>query len=130
MVKKDVFKALGASGVMEMGKNLQIIFGTQSDSLKEEIRSLMTNTVSATAEGAKPLPELNVSASKTMIKAPASGKVIPLEQVPDETFKQKLLGNGVAIERVEGTFIAPVAGTACVNYFLRKSALTIQLQTP
>ncbi|ABO48880.1 PTS system D-glucosamine-specific IIB component, Glc family / PTS system D-glucosamine-specific IIC component, Glc family / PTS system D-glucosamine-specific IIA component, Glc family [Desulforamulus reducens MI-1] len=127
MVKKDVFKALGASGVMEMGKNLQIIFGTQSDSLKEEIRSLMTNTVSATAEGAKPLPELNVSASKTMIKAPASGKVIPLEQVPDETFKQKLLGNGVAIEPVEGTFIAPVAGTV-VQVFPTNHALTIKTE--
>ena len=34
---------------------------------------------------------------KMTILAPVKGKVIPLEQVPDEVFAQKVLGDGVSI---------------------------------
>ncbi len=42
--------------------------------------------------------------------APLSGRVIPLDQVPDEVFSQKILGDGVAIEPVDGKIYAPVNG--------------------
>lgn len=45
------------------------------------------------------------------IAAPVSGMVIPLEQVPDPTFAQGILGKGAAIEPAEGCIIAPADGT-------------------
>ena len=45
-----------------------------------------------------------------IIFAPMSGKVIPLEQVPDDVFSQKLLGEGIAIEPSDGKIYAPVDG--------------------
>lgn len=42
--------------------------------------------------------------------APMSGQVVPLEQVPDPTFAQKMLGDGFAIEPTEGTVVSPVSG--------------------
>lgn len=43
--------------------------------------------------------------------APLSGVVIPLEQVPDAIFAQKMVGDGVAIEPTSQTLVAPCAGT-------------------
>ena len=48
---------------------------------------------------------------KTTILAPVKGKVIPLEQVPDEVFAEKVLGDGVAIIPEEGKIYSPVDGT-------------------
>lgn len=48
---------------------------------------------------------------KMKILAPVKGKVIPLEQVPDEVFAQKVLGDGVAIIPEEGKIYSPVDGT-------------------
>lgn len=47
---------------------------------------------------------------KTKILAPVKGKVIPLEQVPDEVFAQKVLGDGVAIIPEDGKIYSPVDG--------------------
>ncbi|MDD5969274.1 MAG: PTS transporter subunit IIBC [Anaerostipes sp.] len=44
------------------------------------------------------------------ILAPVKGKVIPLEQVPDEVFAQKVLGDGVGIIPEEGKIYSPVDG--------------------
>lgn len=45
------------------------------------------------------------------ILAPVKGKVIPIEEVPDEVFAQKILGDGVAIIPDEGKIYSPVDGT-------------------
>lgn len=41
------------------------------------------------------------------LTAVLSGKVIPMEQVPDEVFSQKVMGDGVAIEPTNNTVYAP-----------------------
>ncbi len=50
------------------------------------------------------------------VLAPIEGKVIPLEQVKDATFADKLLGDGIAIEPSEGKVYSPVDGTVQVMY--------------
>src|SRR5699024_10076905 len=50
------------------------------------------------------------------VLAPIKGKVIPLEQVKDATFADKLLGDGIAIEPSEGKVYSPVNGTVQVMY--------------
>ena len=44
------------------------------------------------------------------ILAPMSGRAVPLEQVPDTVFSQKMLGEGIAILPVDGKIYAPVSG--------------------
>ena len=45
------------------------------------------------------------------ITAPFSGKLVPLSDVPDETFASGVLGEGIAIEPSDGLFCSPVDGT-------------------
>ncbi len=42
--------------------------------------------------------------------APVAGQLKRIEDVPDPVFAQKLLGDGFAVEPVDGNFMAPVAG--------------------
>jgi glucose-specific phosphotransferase system IIA component len=39
-----------------------------------------------------------------------SGRVVPLDEVPDEVFAQRIVGDGVAIEPDSGDVVAPIAG--------------------
>lgn len=41
---------------------------------------------------------------------PAHSRILTLEQVPDEMFKQRLLGDGFALELLDGEIIAPMDG--------------------
>ncbi|MFN9214273.1 MAG: glucose PTS transporter subunit IIA, partial [Gemmatimonadota bacterium] len=43
--------------------------------------------------------------------APVTGLVVPLEQVPDPVFAQRLTGDGVAIEPLAGELVAPADAT-------------------
>ncbi|SCY77142.1 PTS sugar transporter subunit IIA [Alkaliphilus peptidifermentans] len=59
------------------------------------------------------------------IFAPLRGEVIPIEQVPDPVFSQKLLGDGVAIEPTEGVIYSPVNGEI-ICFFETKHAIGIK----
>lgn len=49
--------------------------------------------------------------SKTLeIYTPVNGKIIPLEEVPDPVFSQKMLGEGAAVMPTGGGILAPVDG--------------------
>lgn len=45
------------------------------------------------------------------IAAPLTGKVIPVTEVPDPVFAEKVLGDGIAVDPTEGTVYSPVDGT-------------------
>lgn len=112
-VDQAALKSIGASGIMVSGKNMQVIFGTESDSLKEEIKSLMTgspvsNNTSVPKEDSVAAPLKNVKA--LTMRSPLVGKIINISDVPDATFAQKILGDGVAVEPTEGILYAPVDG--------------------
>lgn len=56
--------------------------------------------------------EPKVQAFNGKIVAPISGRLLPLSEVPDEVFAQKMIGDGVAIEpTTSGVMLAPAAGT-------------------
>ena len=50
------------------------------------------------------------SKAKLSVLAPMDGRLVPLDQVPDEVFSQKVLGDGVAILPDEGKIYSPVDG--------------------
>ena len=47
---------------------------------------------------------------KQILVSPADGDIVKLEDVPDEVFSAKLVGEGIAIMPRSNTFVAPVAG--------------------
>ncbi len=48
---------------------------------------------------------------KGKILAPLKGKIVPLDQVPDKVFSEKILGDGCAILPEDGKIYSPVSGT-------------------
>ena len=54
---------------------------------------------------------MTTTRSSIVVTAPFSGKLIPLSEVPDETFASGVLGEGIAIEPSDGLFCSPVDGT-------------------
>jgi glucose-specific phosphotransferase system IIA component len=48
------------------------------------------------------------------ILAPISGRVVPMEEVPDPVFAEKMLGDGLAIDPSDGLAVAPMAGNLVV----------------
>jgi glucose-specific phosphotransferase system IIA component len=51
---------------------------------------------------------------KTPVLSPFTGTVLAIEAVPDPVFAEKMLGDGVAIQPVEGRAVAPIDGTITV----------------
>jgi phosphocarrier protein FPr len=61
---------------------------------------------------------------KTTIFAPISGVIVPITDVPDPTFAQKMLGDGIAIDPIEETLYSPCDGKI-IQIHSSKHALTI-----
>ncbi|WP_341347530.1 PTS glucose transporter subunit IIA [Paenibacillus sp. FSL H3-0469] len=51
-----------------------------------------------------------VAVTRLEIYAPVSGQSVPLTEVPDETFAGGHMGQGIAIEPIEGRLMAPFDG--------------------
>ena len=60
---------------------------------------------------AKTAEETRFPGEKMVVKAPIDGIVLPLEQLPDETFAAAILGPGCGIEPTGDTVYAPFDGT-------------------
>ena len=55
--------------------------------------------------------ETSVKEFEGKVLAPISGNILPLNQVPDEVFAQKMVGDGIAIEPTSsGTMLSPADG--------------------
>lgn len=115
-------KALGAAGVIEVGNNVQAIFGTQAEALKNDILGAIAaspNGPAVTVDTAAPAiaeaapAVVATPAAVTTILAPVSGRPVALKDVPDATFAQGIVGYGLAIDppREVVDAVAPVAGT-------------------
>ena len=61
------------------------------------------------------------------LKAYISGKVIPIEEVADEVFSSKALGDGIGIEPTGDTVYAPCSGTVSVVMADSKHAVGMTL---
>ena len=127
-VDKNEFKVLGSAGIMQIGKNIQIIFGPKSDRLKEQIKDVISGKeiekkLIKIIEEIKPGIDTGVK-----IAIPVSGKLINLEEVPDDVFSMRLIGDGFAIDPTEGSLLSPVKGK--ITSLIRTNhAITITTDT-
>ena len=78
----------------------------------------------APAEPAKDMPVV-VRCAAGELKQPVEGKVIPREDIPDETFATGILGDGIGVEPTSGTVVAPFDGTV-TSVFDTKHAVTLE----
>jgi len=49
--------------------------------------------------------------TRLAIAAPAEGRIVSLDDVPDAAFRERTLGDGFAVDPTSGRFASPVAGT-------------------
>jgi len=59
------------------------------------------------------------------IMAPAGGNIVSIENVPDPTFSEKMMGDGIAIDPSEGKVAAPIDGEV-IQVFPTKHAVGIK----
>lgn len=115
LVRDDLLKQSGASGVIHKGNGVQIIYGPQVSVVKSNLEDFLETPQSENPDEAiehLPLKEKNTGKKgrSTELYAFMSGKIVPLEKVQDEAFSSKALGEGVAIEPVEGRLFSPCNG--------------------
>ncbi|PTH32175.1 PTS glucose transporter subunit IICBA [Staphylococcus arlettae] len=109
-------KSLGASGVLEVGNNMQAIFGPKSDQIKHDILRIMSGEITKPSETTvveddndTAVPTTN--STETLISAPGNGEIMPLTAVPDQVFADKLMGDGIAFVPKDDVIVSPITGT-------------------
>ena len=119
-VSDAMCKRLGASGVVKLNKQtIQVIVGAKAESIGDEMKKVVARgpVAAAAAESApvaanvaKPQAVANAATVETLV-SPITGDIVALEQVPDEAFASKAVGDGVAVKPTDKTVVSPAAGT-------------------
>ena len=117
LVNEALAKRLGASGVIRLNKtSVQIIVGF----VAEKIANAMKTTGPVSAAEATAAPAAPAAAKPQAVPnavtiaalvSPVTGDVVAIEQVPDEAFASKAVGDGVAVKPTDKTVVSPAAGT-------------------
>ena len=109
LVKQDVLKASGASGVICKGDGVQVVYGPKVAVIKAKLEDYLENVPKTPAATATPAPAAH-AAKDTVLSACLNGTVVPLADVKDEAFASGALGDGIAIEPTDGELVAPADG--------------------
>ncbi|HBS2565970.1 PTS N-acetyl glucosamine transporter subunit IIABC [Klebsiella pneumoniae] len=121
-------KRLGASGVVKLNKQtIQVIVGAKAESIGDEMKKVVTRgpvaaaaaapagNVATAAPAAKPQAVANAKTVESLV-SPITGDVVALEQVPDEAFASKAVGDGIAVKPTSNIVVAPAAGTVVIIF--------------
>lgn len=99
-VRDDLLRSSGASGVIRKGNGVQAVYGPQVSVIKAELSDY--------------LDSLDDKADREddvlVLTSHMNGTSVPLDEVEDEAFSQKILGDGAAAEPSEGKLFAPCDG--------------------
>lgn len=109
LVRQDVLKASGASGVICKGNGVQVVYGPKVAVIKAKLEDYLENAPKTPAATAAPAPAAP-AAKDTVLSACLNGTVVPLADVKDEAFASGVLGDGIAIEPTNGELVAPADG--------------------
>lgn len=109
LVKQDVLKASGASGVICKGNGVQVVYGPKVAVIKAKLEDYLENAPKTPAATVAPAPAAP-AAKDTVLSACLNGTVVPLADVKDEAFASGALGDGIAIEPTDGELVAPADG--------------------
>lgn len=131
---QDKIKATGVPGVRVIDKeNIQVIVGTEVQFVADEMNKMQQNggvsaaTTTSTASIVAPVASATGGAT-VEVYAPAQGTLVVIDQVSDDVFSSKIMGNGFAIQPTENTVYTPIAGEIS-SIFPTQHALGIMTPT-
>ena len=112
LVRQDVLKTSGASGVICKGNGVQVVYGPKVAVIKAKLEDYLESTpkIPAAAPSSAAAPAPAPAAKNTVLSACLNGTVVPLADVKDEAFASGALGDGIAIEPADGELVAPADG--------------------
>ncbi|MGN1230882.1 MAG: glucose PTS transporter subunit IIA, partial [Anaerotignum sp.] len=124
-VTDSTLKESGASGVIHKGNGVQVVYGPQVSVVKSNLEDFMESDFSDKLDEILDNSGNNIHAAETsqseisaeqndvkpqVLYSHLSGTVVKLEDVEDEVFSAKVLGEGIAVEPREGKLFAPCDG--------------------
>ncbi|MGN0602153.1 MAG: glucose PTS transporter subunit IIA [Oscillospiraceae bacterium] len=119
-VQDSLLKQSGASGVIHKGNGVQVIYGPQVSVVKSNLEDFMESEDSDKLDdliglesAEEPDKQSSMESTETHhieLFSHMNGIIVPLEEVEDEAFSTKVLGEGVAVEPTEGKLYAPCDG--------------------
>lgn len=125
-VMDDMLKASGASGVIHKGNGVQVIYGPKVSVIKSDLEDFIDSPYSDDPDSIigtekasdkieeKPQTEgaenTETNGKTITLYSHMNGTAVKLEDVEDEVFSQKILGEGAAVEPSEGKLYAPCDG--------------------
>ncbi len=114
-VDDGVLKQSGASGVIHKGNGIQVIYGPQVAVIKSNLVDFMDAHGDEDFENVNVAKEADSVSTKKMedaiLGAHMKGRMLLMDEVPDEAFASCSMGDGVAIDPIEGKLFAPCDAT-------------------
>ena len=110
LVRQDVLKASGASGVICKGNGVQVVYGPKVAVIKAKLEDYLESAPKDPGAAPSPAAAPAPAAKDTVLSACLNGTVVPLADVKDEAFASGALGDGIAIEPTDGELVAPADG--------------------
>lgn len=128
-VDQERIKQTGVPGVKVIDKtNIQVVVGTQVQFVADEMSRLQQGGTNTGESIAKPMiveEKTNLPGQQLAIYAPSKGELIPISEVADPVFSEKMMGDGFAVLPEANEVFAPISGTI-LNVFPTKHAIGIQ----
>lgn len=129
-LNKEKLLATGAAAVVANGDGVQIVYGPEVTVIHARLQDYIAQIIPASSSAAdnsaavpttsaevsnpavsaeaKDSDNLSVADAITdIVYAPCNGTVIPLKEINDGVFSEGYIGEGLAIEPVDGSFYAP-----------------------
>lgn len=123
-VNESQIKATGVPGVKVIdGKNIQVIVGTEVQFVADEMNRLHGGGGAAHTAPEQAIVEEEAPKAQAMF-AVATGQLVPITEVSDDVFSEKMMGDGYAVLPTSDEVFSPVAGTVS-NVFPTKHAVGI-----
>lgn len=129
-LNKEMLLATGAAAVVANGDGVQVVYGPEVTVIHACLQDYIAQIISAsssTADNSAAVPTTSAEVSNPAVSAeakdsdnlsvadaitdivyaPCNGTVIPLKEINDGVFSEGYIGEGLAIEPVDGSFYAP-----------------------
>lgn len=129
-LNKEKLLATGAAAVVANGDGVQVVYGPEVTVIHAHLQDYIAQIIpasSSTTDNSAAVPTTSAEVSNPAVSAeakdsdnlsiadaitdivyaPCNGTVIPLKEINDGVFSEGYIGEGLAIEPVDGSFYAP-----------------------
>ena len=129
-LNKEKLLSTGAAAVVANGDGVQVVYGPEVTVIHARLQDYIAQIIpasSSTADNSAAVPTTSAKVSNPAVSAeakdsdnlsvadaitdivyaPCNGTVIPLKEINDGVFSEGYIGEGLAIEPVDGSFYAP-----------------------